>query len=126
MKVLLISSFDQIWPLTLSVTRTSPTASSACPTARVRSSVIRGPVAIGAGATIAGAYLGPHTSIGDRVLIEGAEIEDSVILPGGSIRFVSERLQHSVLGRNAKLFRDFGIPKAVRLVAGDGTEIALA
>jgi glucose-1-phosphate thymidylyltransferase len=95
-------------------------------TARVRSSMVRGPAMIGAGAEVVDAYVGPYTSVGERAVVEGAEIEDSVILPGGSIRFVSERLQHSVLGRNAKLFRDFGIPKAVRLVAGDGTEIALA
>lgn len=96
------------------------------PTARVRSSMVRGPARIGAGAEVVDAYVGPYTSVGERAVVEGAEVEDSIILPGASIRFVSERLQHSVLGRNAKLFRDFGIPKAVRLVAGDGTEIALA
>jgi glucose-1-phosphate thymidylyltransferase len=96
------------------------------PTARVRSSMVRGPAIIGAGAEVIDAYVGPYTSLGESTVVEGAEIEDSIVLPGGSLRFVSERLQHSVLGRNAKLFRDFGIPKAVRLVAGDGTEIALA
>ena len=96
------------------------------PTARVRSSVIRGPVAIGAGATIAGAYVGPHTSIGDRVLIEGAEIEDSVVLRGATIRYLGQRLEHSVVGHDARLFRDFRLPKAYRLVVGRGAEIALA
>jgi glucose-1-phosphate thymidylyltransferase len=96
------------------------------PTARVRSSVIRGPVAIGAAATVADAYVGPHTSVGDRVVIEGAEIEDSVILRGAAIRHLAERLECSVVGQDAKLFRDFRLPKAHRLVVGRGAEIALA
>ena len=95
------------------------------PTAVVRSSVVRGPAAIGAGAELRDAFIGPYTSVGDRVVVEGAEIADSILLPGGVIRFLSERIERSVLGRDARLCRDFALPRAVRLVAGDGTEIAM-
>ena len=95
------------------------------PTAVVRSSVVRGPAVIGAGAELLNAYIGPYTSVGDRVVVEGAEVADSILLPGGLIRHVSERIERSVLGRDAKLIRDFTIPRAARLVVGDGTEIAL-
>ena len=96
------------------------------PTARVRSSVIRGPAVIGAAARISDAYIGPHTSIGDHVVVEGAEVEDSVVLHGATIRHLPERLQGSIVGRDVKLFRDFRLPKAYRLVVGTGAEIALA
>jgi hypothetical protein len=31
----------------------------------------------------------------------------------------------SVLGRQARVFRDFSLPRALRLRVGDGTEVAL-
>ena len=42
-------------------------------TASVTSSVICGPVIVGAGAHVADSYIGPHTSIGERVHVEGVE-----------------------------------------------------
>jgi hypothetical protein len=38
---------------------------------------------------------------------------------------VGSRLVSSVVGRDARVFRDFSVPRAVRLRVGDGTEIAL-
>ncbi|HEV3094446.1 MAG TPA: hypothetical protein VGY30_08015 [Solirubrobacteraceae bacterium] len=95
------------------------------PTASVSSSVICGPVIIGAGAYITDSYIGPHTSIGERVHIEGAEIERSIVLAGASILHVGGRLVASVVGRDARVFRDFSMPRAMRLQVGDGDEVAL-
>jgi glucose-1-phosphate thymidylyltransferase len=94
-------------------------------TASVTSSVICGPVVVGAGACVADAYIGPHTSIGERVHVEGAEIERSIILAGASILHVGGRLVASVVGRDARIFRDFSVPRAMRLQVGDGDEVAL-
>ncbi len=93
--------------------------------ASVRDSVIVGPTVIGAGATINQAYIGPYTSIGPGARIEGAEIERSIIAPGASIMHLGGRLVASVVGRNARIFHDFSLPRAVRLRVGDGTEVAL-
>jgi glucose-1-phosphate thymidylyltransferase len=93
--------------------------------ATVSSSVICGPVIVGAGAYIANSYIGPHTSIGERVHIEGAEIERSIVLAGASILHVGGRLVASVVGRDARIFRDFSMPRAMRLQVGDGDEVAL-
>jgi glucose-1-phosphate thymidylyltransferase len=93
--------------------------------ASVSSSVICGPVIVGAGAQIANSYIGPHTSIGERVHIEGAEIERSIVLAGASILHVGGRLVASVVGRDARIFRDFSMPRAMRLQVGDGDEVAL-
>ncbi len=94
-------------------------------TASVRASVLVGPMVIGAHAHIADAYIGPYTSIGARARIEGAEIERSIVSDGASIMHVGGRLVASVVGRNARVFRDFSLPRALRLRVGDGTEVAL-
>jgi glucose-1-phosphate thymidylyltransferase len=95
------------------------------PTACVTSSVIIGPVVIGADALIADSYIGPHTSIAERVRIEGAELERSIVLAEASVLHVGGRLVASVVGRGARVFRDFSMPRALRLQVGDGDEVAL-
>jgi glucose-1-phosphate thymidylyltransferase len=93
--------------------------------ASVRTSVIVGPTVVGPNAQIADAYIGPFTSIGVGARVEGAEIERSIIAAGASIMHVRSRLVSSVVGRDARVFRDFSLPRAYRLLVGDGTEIAL-
>ena len=93
--------------------------------ATVGGSVIVGPAVIGPGASIQDAYIGPYTSVGARARIEGAEVERSIISAGASIMHVGGRLAASVVGRDARIFRDFSLPRALRLRVGDGTEVAL-
>jgi glucose-1-phosphate thymidylyltransferase len=95
------------------------------PTACVQSSTIVGPVIVGPGALVLESYIGPYTSIGADVRIEGAEVERSIILPGASIMHIGGRLVGSVVGRHARVFRDFSLPRAMRLNVGDGGEVAL-
>ena len=95
------------------------------PTARVSSSVIIGPVIIGADALVADSYIGAHTSIAERVRIEGAELEHSIVLADASVLHVGGRLVASVVGRQARIFRDFSVPRAMRMQVGDGDEVAL-
>jgi glucose-1-phosphate thymidylyltransferase len=93
--------------------------------ASVRRSVIVGPAVIGPDACIADAYIGPYTSIGAGARIEGTEVERSIISTGASIMYVGGRVVSSVVGRDARIFRDFSLPRAMRLQIGDGTEVAL-
>jgi glucose-1-phosphate thymidylyltransferase len=95
------------------------------PTARVESSTIVGPAVIGPGALVLNAYIGSYTSIGAGVHVEGAEIERSIILPGARITHIGGRLVGSVVGRDALIFRDFSLPRALRMNVGDGGEVAL-
>jgi glucose-1-phosphate thymidylyltransferase len=96
------------------------------PTARLTSTTVRGPVVIGAGAEIRDAYVGPYTSVGSDVLIENAEVEHSVILAAASIRHLGGRLEASVVGPRARIYRDFRLPRAVRVNIGEDAEIAIA
>lgn len=95
------------------------------PSARLASSVVRGPVVIGANASLRDAYVGPYSSIGEGVTIEGAEVENSIILAEASIRHVGGRLEASVVGARARVFRDFRLPRAMRLNVGEGAEVSL-
>jgi glucose-1-phosphate thymidylyltransferase len=93
--------------------------------ARIRSSTIRGPAIIGPDVELTDAYIGPYSCIGRGVTIENAEVEHSIILPGASIRHLGGRLEASVVGPSARIFRDFRLPRALRLNVGEGAEIAL-
>ncbi|MDQ6811198.1 MAG: hypothetical protein M3Z95_04800 [Actinomycetota bacterium] len=94
------------------------------PSALVRSSVIIGPTVIGPDARIVDAYIGPYTAIGAGARVEGAEIERSIIAAGASVMHVGGRMEGSVVGRDSRIFRDFSLPRALRVRGGDGTEVA--
>jgi glucose-1-phosphate thymidylyltransferase len=96
------------------------------PGAVLESTVVRGPAVIGSRARLRHAYIGPYTSIGDEVEVEGAEIEHSIVMPGAVIQNLDGRLEGSVVGRGAKLYRDFALPRAMRVRLADGDEIALS
>jgi glucose-1-phosphate thymidylyltransferase len=95
------------------------------PTARIHASVIVGPARVGPGAEVLDSYIGPYTSIGADARIESAEVERSIIMPGASIMHIGGRLVGSVVGRDARIFRDFSLPRALRVNVGDGNEVAL-
>lgn len=94
------------------------------PSALVRSSVIIGPTVIGADAHIVDSYIGPYTAIGTRARVDGAEIERSIIAAGASVMHLAGRLEGSVVGRDSRIFRDFSLPRALRVRGGDRTEVA--
>lgn len=95
------------------------------PTAEVSSSIILGPTIIGRDARVSNSYIGPYTSIGAGAEIEGAEIERSIISEGARIMHVAGRIEASTVGRSARIFRDFALPRAMRMHVGDGVELAL-
>jgi glucose-1-phosphate thymidylyltransferase len=95
------------------------------PSARISSSLIRGPAVIGREATITDAFIGPYTAIGDGARVEGTEIEHSIVFSGAEVLFVGARLESSVVGRDARIVRDFSLPQALRLQLGDRASVVL-
>jgi glucose-1-phosphate thymidylyltransferase len=95
------------------------------PTARLEHTLIRGPVVIGPRCRLSHAYVGPYTSIGADVTIEGVQIEHSIVLAEAELRHVGTRLETSVIGRGARVSRSFRLPSAMRLALGDGAEVML-
>lgn len=96
------------------------------PSAELENTLIRGPVVIGPRCRLAHAYIGPYTSIGDDVVIEGTQIEHSIVLAGAELRHVGTRLETSVIGRRARVWRTLGLPSAMRLSVGDAAEVTLS
>jgi glucose-1-phosphate thymidylyltransferase len=88
-------------------------------------SVVRGPVTIAAGARIIDAYIGPYTSIGPDVEVIGSEVEHSILLAGVSVRNLPARIEASLLGKDVKIARGDEMPKTLRMIVGDRSEITL-
>ena len=93
--------------------------------AEITASVVRGPAVIGNGARIADAFIGPYTSIGDAVEVRRSEVENSILLAGARVTDLGTRLEASLLGRNVNLTRSDGMPKTLRMMVGDNSEIEL-
>jgi len=91
--------------------------------ARLERSTVRGPAIIGAGARLIDAYVGPYTAVGDRCLIESAEVENSILLAGCEVRRLDGRVESSLLGRNVRIVRDGRQPRAYRFMLGDSSEV---
>ncbi len=95
------------------------------PGARLERSTVRGPAVIGAGARLVDCYVGPYTAIGEGCTIERAEVEHSILLSGSSVTGLEGRMESSLLGRNVKIGRGSGQPRAYRFMVGDNSEIGI-
>jgi glucose-1-phosphate thymidylyltransferase len=93
--------------------------------AEVINSTIRGPAIIGEGTRIVNSYVGPFTSIYHHCLIEGSEIEHSIVLEHCTIRDMPARLEDSLIGRHVDVSRSRQKPKAYRLVLGDHSTVGV-
>jgi glucose-1-phosphate thymidylyltransferase len=92
----------------------------------VKSSVIRGPAIIGEGCRIENAYIGPFTSIYNRVTITGSEVEHSIILEDSCVKDIGARIEDSLIGKNVMVAKDNGRPRAYRLMLGDNSDVRIA
>lgn len=93
--------------------------------ARVESSVLRGPLIVGAGTVVRSSYVGPFTSIAANCRIEDSEVEHSIVLESSHIAGIGSRIEGSLLGRNVRLWRGDLRPKAYKFMVGDNSEIQL-
>src|SRR5579884_2912051 len=96
------------------------------PTAKLERTTIRGPAVIGGGAEVLDTFIGPYTSLGADVRLEGAEIEHTIVMEGATIQHVGQRIEGSLIGSGSEITRDFGMPTAVRLRVGRGSSVTLA
>jgi glucose-1-phosphate thymidylyltransferase len=93
--------------------------------AKLERSVVRGPAIIGAGARVVDSYVGPYTSIDRDVEIVGSEVEHSILLAGASVRDLGTRIEASLLGRNVSLSRTHEMPKTLRMIVGDNSQVRI-
>ncbi len=93
--------------------------------ARIVHSTVRGPAIVGKGAVIENAYVGPFTSIGDGVIVRESEVEHSILLEGSRIVDVGGRIESSLIGRNAAIYRTQTKPRSFTFMLGDRSEVGL-
>lgn len=93
--------------------------------AEIINSVIRGPAIIGENTRIVNSYIGPFTSIDHDCLIEGSEIEHSIVLDNSVIVDIPSRIEDSLIGRNVEVRRSPIKPKAYKMTLGDNSKVGL-
>lgn len=87
---------------------------------------VRGPVVIGENCHLENCFIGPYSSIADRVTLIDADLEHSVILQEARIEGIHQRIVDSLIGRRAHLGAARPRPKALRFMVGDDCQIELA
>jgi glucose-1-phosphate thymidylyltransferase len=90
--------------------------------ATVTNSILRGPLVIGAGALISDSFVGPFSAIGDNCEIVNSEVEHSVIMERSKVIDI-QRLEDSLIGKEAVVSRSHLRPRALRLMVGDHCQI---
>jgi glucose-1-phosphate thymidylyltransferase len=93
--------------------------------AKIINSVVRGPAIIGVNTRIENSYIGPFTSVYHDVIIEGSEIEHSIVLENSHIANIPHRISDSLIGRNVKMRRSDIKPAAHKLTLGDYSDVDL-
>jgi len=93
--------------------------------AEVIRSTLRGPSIIGRGSRIVDSYIGPFTSIYYDVVVEGSELEHSIIMENSVIRNIPGRIEESLIGKNVEIARSFDRPKTYRFMLGDNSRVGL-
>lgn len=86
---------------------------------------IRGPVIIGKNCNLENAYIGPYTSISDRVTIIDTEIEHSVILNDTKITDIHQRIVDSLIGQRVSMKVSPKRPQALRFLVGDDSQLEI-
>jgi glucose-1-phosphate thymidylyltransferase len=88
--------------------------------------VVRGPISIAAKTTIAsGSYIGPYTSIGPKSTVDGAHVENSVIVGESSIA-ADVTIFDSLIGRGTTVESADGyLPEGQRFVVGENSNLKL-
>ncbi len=85
---------------------------------------MRGPAIVGRGTTITDTYIGPFTAIYHSCVIESTEIEHSIVLEQSVISGI-QRIEDSLIGKEVELSRSVAHPKALRLMLGDHSRVAI-
>ena len=91
----------------------------------VKNSIIRGPAIIGENSEIIDSYIGPFTSIQNNCKIRQTEIEHSIVLEKSEIIEIGSRIDESLIGREAKIFKCPPKPSVYRFMVGDKSEIGI-
>jgi len=88
---------------------------------QIINSVVRGPCVIGRNVLVEGSFIGPYTSVGEGSKICNSNLEYCVVQDGVVVQDV-ERLEDSLIGKNAKVTRN-PRNRTLKLHVGDYSEL---
>ncbi|MBI4530886.1 MAG: glucose-1-phosphate thymidylyltransferase, partial [Candidatus Latescibacteria bacterium] len=89
----------------------------------LKTCTIRGPVVIGDDCHLEETYIGPYTSIGNRVTITGSEIGHSIVLDDSRILDFGGRIEDSLIAKRVEITREKRRPLAYRFMLGDDSKV---
>ncbi|NDJ53167.1 MAG: glucose-1-phosphate thymidylyltransferase [Chloroflexi bacterium] len=93
--------------------------------AQIINSVVRGPSIIGEHTVIKDSFVGPFTSIYHNVTIENSELSRCIVLEHSRVLNIPQRIEDSMIGRQATLKMDTRKPRALKMNLGDYTRLWL-
>ena len=91
----------------------------------ISNSEIRGPASILGGTTITDAYIGPYTSIGKDCVIQGARIENCVLMGKVTISNVKRQIDNSLIGSNSEISGNSGRRTCFEFFIGENAKVKL-
>ncbi len=92
---------------------------------KIRNTLLRGPLIIGENVRIEDSYLGPYTSVSDHSVIVESELENSIVLENAEVLNLPARLDESIIGKEAFVSRGKRLPRTLRMVVGDQSQVEM-
>lgn len=89
----------------------------------ITASKIRGPVIIGNNVRIKNSYVGPYTSISDNCVIENSHVENSVLMPGVTIKNIKRPIDTSLIGPGSEVLDITQLPSSLKLFIGEKSKV---
>jgi glucose-1-phosphate thymidylyltransferase len=93
--------------------------------AQIVNSTLRGPLIVGHDSVIRDSYIGPFTTIDHHCIVEGCELEYSIVQEHSTLRNIHHRIEQSMIGRFVEVDHAPERPKAHRLILGDHSSVRL-
>ncbi|MFY9457622.1 MAG: glucose-1-phosphate thymidylyltransferase [Candidatus Spechtbacterales bacterium] len=87
--------------------------------------LIRGPVSIGEYCLIKDSYIGPFTSLGNKVEVHGGNVEHSLVFDDASI-VTPSKIVDSIIGAGSTISsRHFEMPEGSKIIVGENSNLAI-
>jgi glucose-1-phosphate thymidylyltransferase len=93
------------------------------PTARIRNSVLRGPIIVGDDTEIVDCYVGPFTAIDHHCRLHSCEIHHSIVMEHSTVDEIATPIESSIIGRHAQIRRVSRRPHAYHFTLGDYSSV---
>ncbi len=87
--------------------------------------MIKGPCYVGEGTRVSKSFIGPNTSIGSNCVLDGVEIEDSIVMDNCSISGEGRvNIHESLIGTGCTVETRNGVRKGTKLIVGRDSRIS--